>query len=670
MSADDQNIGRMVAGRYRLDAILGRGGFGSVYRGWDTEIGRDVAVKLLDVASSARTPHQTEELRERFRREAMAAGRINHPGIVTIFDFGIPEGSEAYLVMELLEGHDLAYELDNRGPLLPDRAVRLFVPLLEALGRGHELGIVHKDIKPQNVFLRNPGAKGESLCVVDFGVARVIHEDKLTMTGLLVGTPQYMAPEYITDTTVTPALDVYQMGLILAESITGVPAVPLDETFVRSCNRHFTGDLDIPDELYEGPFGEVLAGALAPNPVDRIVDATAFMKALAGVDPRTIVLDSTETQLFTRKDRRVSTFAEPPLYPPMSPEKASRELERDEQQRRDPSASLSRREATPVPTRPSTGADVDPYGETVWPDDGIKAIQVPEPALAAVDGAVANAAPEPGPASAVGRGGVPSAKLPGQLETRDEQWEWGEHQLTEETNPSSVQRGDMPLTLIVAIIALLFAVGAGFFAYRQWGRVTTPQQEGAPTADAPREATDEANEANEEAAPAPRVLTLSTTPSGAAIFAGDRRVGETPTSITLDEYESSKFELRLDGYEPRQVAAEPGERAVTLEKVTPPAADKKPSKAKRRRKRPKRRRPKSTRSQATATPSPEQQLKMDAALKGLEEQAEERSDEPEPRDESEPNEEPAAKKDDAAPQKREPETWESKRVLKKKPTVE
>ncbi len=349
MTAEDVNIGRMVASRYRLDGLLGRGGFGSVYRGWDTQIGRDVAVKLLDVANRARSAQQTAELRERFRREAMAAGRINHRGIVTIYDFGVPEDDgEAYLVMELLEGRDLAAELQQKGPLLPARAQQLFVPMLEGLGQGHALGIVHKDIKPQNVFLTHPGTPREAFCLVDFGVARVVHEDKLTMTGLIVGTPQYMVPEYITDTLVTPALDVYQMGLILVEAITGTPAVPSGESFVKSCNRHFTGQLAIPEELLEGEFGAMLKLALTPNPRDRLADATLFAEMFAQIDPSTIMMDSGSTMVFVRTPEPVAV---PTLYPPMNPAQASAELERLERE----SGELTAPPVTPTAmTQPQT----------------------------------------------------------------------------------------------------------------------------------------------------------------------------------------------------------------------------------------------------------------------------------------------------------------------------
>ena len=330
MSEPGTNIGRTIADRYRLEELLGRGGFGEVYRGRDMQLERDVAVKLVDVRDRRRSKQQTTDLRARFRREAQAAARIDHPCVVTIHDFGIPDdGHEAHLVMQYLVGQDLSHVLLGSGPMLPDRALSLFVPLLEGLGRGHEQGIVHKDIKPQNIFVVRPAQADESLCLVDFGVARILHEDKLTLTGLIVGTPQYMAPEYITEALVSPALDVYQMALMLVETIVGRPAAPAGESFVRTCNRHFTGQLHIPKPLLTGDIGDVLKAALAVDPNDRIPDAAEFARRLAAVDPATIVFEQLNTMRYERPaPRALPPQTEPPMFRTMTPQQVTDELQR------------------------------------------------------------------------------------------------------------------------------------------------------------------------------------------------------------------------------------------------------------------------------------------------------------------------------------------------------
>lgn len=544
MSADDLNIGRLVAERYRLDELLGRGGFGSVYQGWDTQIGRDVAVKLLDVANRARSAQQTAELRERFRREAMAAGRINHRGVVTIYDFGIPEdGGEAYLVMELLEGHDLAAELASSGPLRPDRVQKLFIPMLEALGRGHELGIVHKDIKPQNIFFCHPGTHSESFCLVDFGVARVVHEDKLTMTGLIVGTPQYMAPEYITDTLVTPALDVYQMALILVELITGTPAVPLGESFVKSCNRHFTGDLAVPEQLYEGEFGRMLKMALRPNPSERLPDASRFAQMFGEIDPSSIVLDGQATMVFSRAPASVPTLDAPPLFPTMRPDQVSEELERLE---RDSDAFRTAPD-TPIAMRqPAPSSEVSR-------DGGLQPI--PDPALAAtMPGRLLRSAPEPPVAPTPGAAApVPPptsapnapAPVPPPPETRPQ--------------PAPPTGGSAAVAFI-SVGAVLIVLGVGlFFALRKptqpppvrhdVAQVRTPPA--LPPIDVER----------------PAMTTITSQPSGAKIIIDGVEVGQTPGEVEIGR--ASTAELHLDGYEVALVKIEEDLETIALTPLPP-----------------------------------------------------------------------------------------------------
>ena len=655
MTGDDDNIGRLIAGRYRLDQLLGRGGFGSVYRGWDTQIGRDVAVKLLDVASQSRTADQERELKERFRREAMAAGRINHRCVVTIYDIGVPEGErEAYLVMELLDGHDLAEELSTKGPLHPERALSLFVPLIEALGRGHAAGVIHKDIKPQNIFLRGPGTAQESLCLVDFGVARVVHEDKLTLTGLIVGTPQYMAPEYITETLVTPALDVYQMGLLLAETITGVPAVPLGETFVKSCNRHFTGDLEIPPEMYEGPFGAVLKKALAPNPKERYPSAAEFAKALAAVDPATISLDNQKTAVFHRCER-APTFDEPPLFPTMRPEQVSAELERME---RDPSAvfhRLNTPHGTLQPTsdprisiqpggeRPSDVATTETSQPAISVRDSVQPGQAavresvpPGPPVVRVPAgwgqqpasAAAAARTEPTGLAAQSDGAVVGASRPSKGGEID--WSWG-------NAPSEVSDGpdgqlpppsNVGVGLIaVACVLVIGVVGAAIIAGLKWQEASQAEAAAMPSEPVPEPTP----------VPSPRVeappeivveklgVRVTSEPPGARVLAGSRDFGVTPTTLPTDAAVDS-IEVRLDGFETATVAVGEQPIAVTLKQL--------PNKRAQKQKRPPRK--------ARETLSEEKR----AALL----QATENANEPTEPTEAPPEEPPEATAEEAAPE--------------------
>jgi len=278
----DLSPGTQFVSRYEVRELLGKGGYGSVYRAWDTNLSRDVALKVLHNLAAAESQGWAAELQERFRREARILGSINHPGLVTVHDFGEQDGVP-FLVMELLNGRDLEEEIFRFGPIEPTRALKLFLPCLNALGEGHKRGIVHKDLKPSNLFLTNPDSDNELLKIVDFGVARTAHEDKLTKTGMIVGTPQYFSPEYIAKTHVSPAMDVYQMGMILAEMLSGVPCVPNGLSFMQTCGRHFKGQLEIPPELLQGAFGSVLKRALHPDPTTRYHDAIHFAHALSDI---------------------------------------------------------------------------------------------------------------------------------------------------------------------------------------------------------------------------------------------------------------------------------------------------------------------------------------------------------------------------------------------------
>jgi serine/threonine-protein kinase len=282
--------GRVIGGRYTLTDHLGQGGFAQVFKAHDSRIERDVAIKCLNL-HSRHTERMGETIIERFEREAKLAAQISHPGVVNIFDYGLLGQSETvpFIVMELLKGWDLDEELRKRGALDPERALPLFITCLEALGRAHRKGIVHKDLKPANLFLSNPDERDEALRIVDFGIAhmRSAVENRLTGTGEILGTPQYLAPEYIERQDVAPELDVYQMGLVLIEALTGEPAVSRDHHLL-TLKAHSTGEIDVPIMLMESPLAPVLLKAMALDPSERYADGLEFADALAEVDPEAV----------------------------------------------------------------------------------------------------------------------------------------------------------------------------------------------------------------------------------------------------------------------------------------------------------------------------------------------------------------------------------------------
>lgn len=272
--------GTIVEGRYKILRVLGRGGFAVVYEVEHLRLDRLAALKVLDLHGSSR---DVAMFRERFEREAKLAARIEHPNVVKIYDYGfVEQNQQPYIAMELLRGHDLEVELERHGALDADRARRLFLPALSALGFAHEQGVVHKDLKPSNLFLCDAGTARERIVVLDYGIARVFDDEgsKLTATNQFSGTPAYIAPEYIERHEVSPALDVYQMGLIISESLMGVAAIKADST-LGYLMAHCEGKQQLDEGLLRSPVGQVLSQALAVSPSQRYANAQVFADALA-----------------------------------------------------------------------------------------------------------------------------------------------------------------------------------------------------------------------------------------------------------------------------------------------------------------------------------------------------------------------------------------------------
>jgi|GEM_PF-4790127 len=220
--------GRVLDGRYRLEKRIGSGGNAAVYRGRDLESERPVAVKILQPAFAE---DDLEKTLERFRREGVTACRVDHPNAVSVLGSGISATGIAYLVMELLEGHDLGWEIRHRAPLEPRRCVEIALAVCDVLATAETAGVVHRDIKPGNVFLHR--AEGhEMVKVVDFGIAKLLGgapslegldsaELPLTRTGHLLGTPPYLAPERLRGEPGDVKADIYSVGLMLYEMLSG-----------------------------------------------------------------------------------------------------------------------------------------------------------------------------------------------------------------------------------------------------------------------------------------------------------------------------------------------------------------------------------------------------------------------------------------------------------------
>ena len=230
----DPFIGVTLDGKYRLDAKIGVGGFGAVYRATHLNLNRPVAVKVLHNNIHNTTPENLE----RFRQEGVSACSVSHPNAVAVLDFSITQDGHAYLVMELLDGRPLSDELQERFVLPLERCVEIIIPVCDVLTEAHASGIVHRDIKPDNIFLHRT-RRGEVVKVLDFGIAKLARPPKepgrrnLTATGILMGTPEYMSPERMRNKPYDGKADVYSLGIMMYQMLTGkLPFESPDNDFV------------------------------------------------------------------------------------------------------------------------------------------------------------------------------------------------------------------------------------------------------------------------------------------------------------------------------------------------------------------------------------------------------------------------------------------------------
>ena len=264
-------------GRYRVRHRIGRGGMGEVWVAWDETLKREVALKVL------RTDRQDAVALARFDREVRATTELTHPNTVRVYDFGATEDGISYYAMELLRGEPLSRLLEREQRLAAPRAVHLASQVARALAEAHTRGIVHRDIKPENVFVSTVGDEADHAKVLDFGIARVVHhEGALTETGI-VGTPQYLAPELLTGDKASPAADVYALGVVLFQMLTGeLPFVAEDARALLmarlALEPRSVRDLvpDVPE-----PLARVVRDALERDPGKRLPDGRALANALA-----------------------------------------------------------------------------------------------------------------------------------------------------------------------------------------------------------------------------------------------------------------------------------------------------------------------------------------------------------------------------------------------------
>jgi serine/threonine-protein kinase len=267
--------GQLVAGRYRIEAELGRGGHGVVYRATQQPLGHEVALKmLLPEAVFAQGSV------ERFMREAALAQRLEHPNTIRLFDFGQTEQGLPFIVWELLRGRTLDQEI-ARQPLSVMRTARITTQILKSLMEAHAHGIVHRDIKPSNVFVGDHAGESDFVKVLDFGVATTLpgaaHGPNVTRDGQIIGTPMYMAPEQVSGGVLSPRTDLYALGLVMAEALTGVCIMNDTSAIKVWMAQASAAPVPLPQDVLHSTLGPVIARATQKSAEARYASAAEML---------------------------------------------------------------------------------------------------------------------------------------------------------------------------------------------------------------------------------------------------------------------------------------------------------------------------------------------------------------------------------------------------------
>ncbi|MEV7522878.1 serine/threonine-protein kinase [Streptomyces sp. NPDC091371] len=332
-AATGEDEGRLLAGRYRLGAVLGKGGMGTVWRAQDETLGRTVAVKELRFNTGV-DEDEKRRLITRTLREAKAIARIRSGGAVTVYDV-VDEDGRPWIVMELIEGPSLAEFVRENGPLTPRRAAEVGLAVLDVLRAAHGQGILHRDVKPSNVLIAANGR----VVLTDFGIAQVEGDPSVTSTGMLVGAPSYISPERARGQKPGPPADMWSLGGLLYASVEGVP--PYDKgSALATLTAVMTEPVDPPKNA--GPLTDVIYGLLVKDPARRLDDdraramLTAVVNAPEPVEAPVVAPNAEETRQISLADAQEAAEKAAAEKAEKAAEKAAKkERERREREQRE-----------------------------------------------------------------------------------------------------------------------------------------------------------------------------------------------------------------------------------------------------------------------------------------------------------------------------------------------
>ncbi|MEU3778711.1 serine/threonine-protein kinase, partial [Streptomyces sp. NPDC032472] len=325
-AADAGTEGRLLAGRYRLGEVLGKGGMGTVWRAEDETLGRTVAVKELRFGNGV-DEDEKRRLITRTLREAKAIARIRSGGAVTVFDV-VDEDGRPWIVMELIEGPSLAEFIRDQGPLTPHRAAEVGLAVLDVLRAAHNQGILHRDVKPSNVLIAANGR----VVLTDFGIAQVEGDPSITSTGMLVGAPSYISPERARGQKPGPPADMWSLGGLLYAAVEGVP--PYDKgSALATLTAVMTEQVDPPKNA--GPLTDVIYGLLAKDPARRLDEPRARAMLTAVVNAPEPAPAAAGLTSAVEETRQISLADAKEAMAKAAAEKAAEKAEKKERERRE-----------------------------------------------------------------------------------------------------------------------------------------------------------------------------------------------------------------------------------------------------------------------------------------------------------------------------------------------